>query len=107
MTHFLRHAHVPLDNNLTERALKLIIGVRKTAMFYKTLKSARLASYIQTALYSAAQNDENPYEYMSAVLENKQAVMHNPAQWLPWHYKKTLAQLELGNSRQAGFIDPG
>lgn len=107
LTQFLRHAHVPLDNNITERALKLIIQMRKSAMFYKTLNSAKIASYIQTALYSAAQNDINPYEYMSAVLTHKQAVMKNPQQWLPWNFQKTLAGLEPGNSRHEGCMEHG
>jgi transposase len=107
LTQFLRHAHVPLDNNLTERALKLIIQVRKSCLFYKTLKSAKIASYIQTALYSAAQNDINPYEYIQAVLDNKQAVIKNPSTWLPWNYKATLSGLEPGSSRHEGCITPG
>lgn len=107
LTQFLRHAHVPLDNNLTERALKLIIQVRKSCMFYKTLKSAKIASYIQTALYSAAQNEVNPYEYMQAVLDNKQEVIKNPAAWLPWNYEATLRGLEPGNWRHEGCITPG
>lgn len=107
LTQFLRHAYVPLDTNLTERALKLIIQVRKTAMFYKTLKSAKIASYIQTALYSAAQNDFNPYEYMKAVLDNKEAVLKNPDQWLPWRYQATLAGLEPGSSRHEGCMEQG
>lgn len=100
LTQFLRHIHIPLDNNLTERALKLIIQVRKTSMFYKTLRSAKIASYIQTALYSSAQNDVNPYEYMKAVLDNKQAVMQNPKQWLPWNYQETLRQNLEASARQ-------
>jgi transposase len=107
LTQFLRHAYVPLDNNLTERALKLVIQVRKSSMFYKTLKSAKIASYIQTALYSAAQNDVNPYEYMQAVLDNKQTVMQNPHRWLPWNFQAALTGLEPGNSRQDGCISPG
>jgi hypothetical protein len=107
LTQFLRHAHVPLDNNLTERALKLIIQVRKSCLFYKTLKSAKIASYIQTALSSAAQNDINPYEYIQAVLDNKQAVIKNPSTWLPWNYKATLSGLEPGSSRHEGCITPG
>jgi hypothetical protein len=107
LTQFLRHAHVPLDNNLTERALKLIIQVRKASMFYKTLKSAKIASYIQTALYSAAQNDLNPYEYMKTVLDNKEAVLKNPGQWLPWNYQATLAGLDPGNSRHEGCMEQG
>ena len=75
LTQFLRYLHVPLDNNLVERALKLIIQVRKSSMFYKTLKSAKIASYIQTALYSAAQNDLNPYDYMKSILDHKPRVL--------------------------------
>lgn len=107
LTQFLRHAHVPLDNNLTERALKLIIQVRKSCMFYKTLKSAKTASYIQTALYSAAQNKINPYEYIKAVLDNRQAVIKNPNAWLPWNYEAALSGLELGNSLHEGCMTPG
>ena len=101
-THFLRHPDIPLDNNLTERALKLIIQVRKTSLFYKTLKSAKIASYIQTALYSAAQNDVNPYDYMLAILRNKAKVIKNPTKWLPWCYKA-----EEDKARHEGCITPG
>ncbi len=87
---------------MTERALKLIIQVRKSSMFYKTLKSAKIASYIQTALYSAAQNDVNPYAYMEAILKNKEAVIQNPEKWLPWCY---LA--EEGKALHEDCIVPG
>ena len=45
------------------------------------LKIVRVASYIQTALYSTAQSDEDPYEYMTAVLQNKNAVIQDPEKW--------------------------
>lgn len=102
LTQFLRHPDIPLDNNLTERALKLVIQSRKSSMFYKTLHSAKIASYIQTALYSAAQNDVNPYEYMMAILANKEAVIKNPKKWLPWCY-----QAEEGKARHEDCITPG
>ena len=107
LTQFLRYAYIPLDTNITERALKLIIQIRKSSMFYKTLNSAKIASYIQTALYSAAQNEVNPYQYIKAILDNKEAVIKEPAKWLPWLYQATLAQLEPGSSFQEGDISPG
>ena len=55
LSQFLRSVHAPLDTNIVERALKLVIQVRKSSMFYKTLSSAAFASYVQSALYSAAQ----------------------------------------------------
>jgi transposase len=90
LSQFLRHAHAPLDTNIVERALKLVIQVRKSAMFYKSLSSAAFASHIQSAIYSAAQNDINPCEYMTALIDNEQAVIKNPQAWLPWHYEETL-----------------
>ena len=92
LSQFLRHPHAPLDTNIVERALKLVIQVRKSAMFYKSLSSAAFASYVQSALYSAAQNEINPCEYMCALIENEQAVIQNPTAWLPWTYQQTLKQ---------------
>lgn len=100
LSQFLRQIHAPLDTNIVERALKLVIQVRKSSMFYKTLSSAAFASYVQSALYSAAQNEINPCDYMSALIENEEAVTQNPSAWLPWHYKETLRQSLEANARQ-------
>jgi len=102
LSQFLRQLHAPLDTNIVERALKLIIQVRKSSMFYKTLDSAAFASYVQSALYSAAQNEINPCEYMCALIENEQLVIQNARAWLPWHYQETLKQsLEVGAKKSA------
>jgi transposase len=90
LTGFLEQAHAPLDTNLVERALKLVIQTRKSSMFYKTLSSAAFASTVQSALYSAAQNGINPYDYMKALIEHKDQVIKAPNDWLPWIYKKTI-----------------
>ena len=92
LSQFLRQVHAPLDTNIVERALKLVIQIRKSSMFYKTLSSASFASYVQLALYSAAQNEINPCDYMCALITNEQAVIQTPGDWLPWHYKETLKQ---------------
>lgn len=92
LSQFLRQIHAPLDTNIVERALKLVIQTRKSSMFYKTLSSAAFASYVQSALYSAAQNEINPCEFMGALIDNEHAVIQNPTEWLPWRYKKTLKQ---------------
>lgn len=100
LSQFLRQIHAPLDTNIVERALKLIIQVRKSSMFYKTLSSAAFASYVQSALYSAAQNEINPCDYMSALIENQQAVLENPNAWLPWCYQEVLKQNLEADARQ-------
>jgi transposase len=90
LSQFLRHVHAPLDTNIVERALKLVIQVRKSSLFYKNLSSAAFASYVQSALYSAAQNAINPCEYMRALIDNEKAVIKKPSDWLPWCYKEAL-----------------
>lgn len=100
LSQFLRQVHAPLDTNIVERALKLIIQVRKSSMFYKTLSSAAFASYVQSALYSAAQNEINPCDYMCALIDNESAVIQNPSAWLPWHYQETLKQSLEENAKQ-------
>jgi len=107
LTQFLRHKDVPIDTNITERALKLVIQTRKSSMFYKTLRGAELASFIQTALYSAAQNDVNPYEYMLNVLKYKKHVIEAPSVWLPWNYHKAIESLEDSNGFQGASNAPG
>ena len=100
LSQFLRQVHAPLDTNIVERALKLVIQVRKSSMFYKTLSSAAFASYVQSALYSAAQNEINPCDYMCALIDNEQAVIQNPSAWLPWHYQETLKQSLEADAKQ-------
>jgi hypothetical protein len=100
LSQFLRQIHAPLDTNIVERALKLVIQVRKSSMFYKTLSSAAFASYVQSVLYSAAQNEINPCDYMCALIENEKAVIENPNAWLPWRYIDTLKQSLEADARQ-------
>ena len=107
LTQFLRHKAVPIDTNLTERALKLVIQTRKSSMFYKTLKGTELASFIQTALYSAAQNDVNPYEYMLNILKYKKNVIEDPSAWLPWNYHKAIEELDDSKGFHGSSNSPG
>jgi len=104
LSQFLRQPHAPLDTNIVERALKLIIQIRKSSMFYKTLSSAAFASFVQSALYSAAQNEINPCDYMSALIDNEKAVLQNPNSWLPWYYKKTLKQSLEASAKQDALL---
>ena len=100
LSQFLRYANAPIDNNITEQALKLVIQVRKSSMFFKTLESAKFASHVQSALYSAAQNDLNPCSYMTTILQNEAAVIANPEAWLPWTYQETLKLMRQDDARK-------
>jgi hypothetical protein len=86
--------------NIAERVLKLPIRNRKSAKFYKTLKSALLASYVQSLLFSAAQNNINPFEYMKEILVRKDIVKKSPTKWLPWNYLESIQALDDSNFLQ-------
>jgi transposase len=108
LTQFLRHPGTPIDNNITERMLKIPIRSRKSSMFNKTKHGAMVSSYIITAIYTAVRNNVNPYHYLLAILNNQKAVSAQPQQWLPWNYEKLNPLLfEDGKARQAEESCPG
>jgi transposase len=108
LTQFLRHPGTPIDNNITERMLKIPIRSRKSSMFNKTKHGAMVSSYIITAIYTAVRNNVNPYHYLLAILNNQKAVSAQPQQWLPWNYAKLNPLLfEDGKARQAEESCPG
>jgi transposase len=80
----------PINNNVVERALKIPIRVRKTAMFYKTEHGATIGSILTTLIHTAALSSENPVEYLVALQENKSKIFKDPAAWVPWRYRETL-----------------
>jgi hypothetical protein len=93
LTLFLRMAGVPLDNNICERALKKAILHRKNALFYKTQKGARVGDIFMSLIHSAELNGENPFEYLVELQRHHEEVAANPADWMPWNYRDTLASL--------------
>jgi transposase len=64
LTHFLSVPGAPLDSNSVEQLLKVIIRVRKTAMFYKTENSAFISSAILSLIKTSVINDVNPLQYL-------------------------------------------
>ena len=73
-----------------EQALKIPIRNRKNAMFYKTEFGAEVAGFAQSLIFTAAQNDINPQDYLTMLLKNEDEVVKNPCAWLPWNYKDRL-----------------
>ena len=86
LTRFLTVAGCPVSNNAAERALKLIIRLRKTAMFHKTKYGALVASSLLSIIQSARENGVNPAHYLEDLLTNAEDVSKHPDKWLPWNY---------------------
>ena len=94
-TLFLRKPGAPLDNNIAERALKMTIRHRKASLFYRSQRGAHVGDVFMTLIHTAELHYQNPSEYLTALQRNYKAVAEKPADWMPWNYKQTLANLKL------------
>lgn len=94
LTRFLSVPGAPLDNNIAERALKMAIVHRKNSMRFKTLNGAEIGDAFMSLLHTCALNGINPFDYLMALNNNAEVVIKAPAQWLPWNYEPTLAQIK-------------
>jgi len=92
LTKFLYVPGAILDNNITERALKIPIRSRKNSLFYKTEHGAFVGSMLTTLIHTCVMNGENPVDYLIALQKNKKALFKSAKDWLPWTYKETLGR---------------
>ncbi len=92
LTRFLRVPGAPLDNNLRERALKKAILHRKNSLFYKTKNGARVGDIFLSFIHTAELNGVDPFHYLTELIRHRGEIHANPADWLPWNYRDTLAR---------------
>jgi hypothetical protein len=90
LTLFLRKPGVPLSNIDCERALKIPIGVRKMAYFYRTLTGARVSDIIFSLIATCIAASVNIFDYFVAVQNHCDNVQKAPELWLPWNYQQQL-----------------
>jgi len=93
LTLFLRQAGAPIDNNIVERALKKAILNRKNALFYKTLNGAGVGDLFMSLIHTCELNGTNPFHYLTELQRHAEDLAANPAEWMPWNYRETLARL--------------
>jgi len=96
LTGFLRIENAPLDNNITERALKKAIRHRRNSLFYKTLNGALVGDIHMALIHTAELNGVNAFDYMVALLRHPRQIAARPQEWLPWNYRATLERLGSG-----------
>jgi len=90
LTQFLRVPGAPLDNNATERILKMSILHRKNSLFYRTQRGAEVGDLFMSLVQTCRANQVNPFDYLLAVVRNTEAAKCDPGRWLPWNYHKNL-----------------
>jgi transposase len=94
LTAFCREPGAPVDNNTAERALKGAIRHRRNSLFFKNQVGAIVGDILTSILMTAKENDLNPVEYLQNLLTYREAWKQNPADWLPWNYESTMANLQ-------------
>ena len=96
MTRFLHVEGAPLDNNVNEQALKLVVLYRKNSLFYKTANGAKVGDVFMSLIHTGELNGINVFEYLVAVLRHREQSAACPADWMPWTYQTTLARITGG-----------
>jgi transposase len=99
LTLFLREPGAPLDSNLVERALKKCILHRKNSLFYKTENGAEVGDLFMSLIHTSELNDANPFDYLTELQKHAQELARNPAAWMPWNYRQTLAPADTSDHR--------
>jgi transposase len=90
-TRFVSVAGAPLDNNVVERALKLLIRQRQHSLFSKTAYSASIARVLTSLIATCLDAGVNVLDSLVALQEHRAEVFADPAAWLPWTYQASLA----------------
>lgn len=83
---FLKIPGAPLDNNILEATLKILIRIRKNALFFATEHSAFVGSMILSLIQTCIAAGQNPIDYLTALQVNKSQIFKEPMKWLPWNY---------------------
>jgi transposase len=91
LTVFLRVPGAPIENNICERVLKMAIRLRNASLFYRSGHGARVGDLYMSLIFTAELNGENSFEYLQALLEHESDLKDNPAAWMPWTFRATLA----------------
>ena len=90
LTTFLTVTGAPLDSSWAERAIKIAIRHRRNSLFYKTSKGAQVGDCLMSLIYTAQQNNIDPYDYLNTLQRYGPEVAANPSEWLPWNYQKNV-----------------
>ena len=91
LTLFLRVPGAPLDNNICERALKMVIRHRKNSLFYKTRRGAFVGDLFMSLIHTCFLCGADPLDYLTQLLRNHEQAARAPQEWMPWNYQAAAA----------------
>jgi len=94
LTLFLREPGAPLDNNLCESALRKAVIHRNNSLFYKTEHGAEVGDCFMSLIHTCRLAGEDPFHYLTELQLHHKELAANPAEWMPWNYRETLARIQ-------------
>jgi len=92
LTLFLRVPGAPLDNNIRERALKMVVLLRKNSLFYRTQYGDDVGDLFTSLIHTCDLNKVNSFDYLTELQRHAAELKANPTEWMPWNYRDTLAR---------------
>ena len=96
LTRFLDHGELEIDNNATEREIKVLVMARKNFLFSYSVEGAEALGIYFSVIQSARAHGLEPESYLTAVFKAIPLckTYEDYASLLPWNYAKTLSETE-------------
>lgn len=77
----------------------MAIRHRTNSLFYRSERGAYVGDVYMTLIHTTEMHDGNAFHYLTELMRHEKAVAEDPAAWLPWNYRETLARLNPDASR--------
>lgn len=92
LTRFLSVVGAPIDNNISERALKRAVLLRKNALFYKNEHGASVGAILLSLIETCRLNEVSAWAYLLWVMRHQAEARANPSACLPWNYARSESE---------------
>jgi len=66
---------------------------RKNSLFYRTLNGAQVGDLFMSLIHTCQLCGVHSFEYLTELLRHHRELAANPAGWMPWSYRETLAHM--------------
>ena len=74
--------------------MKRAVLHRKNALFYRTLNGAQVGDLFMSLIHTCQLCGANSFDYLTELQRHARELAANPAEWMPWNYRETLAHAQ-------------
>jgi hypothetical protein len=108
LTRFYEEPNVPLDTNILEQKLIMVVRYLAGSFNYQTENGAEVGDHLMSLIATAHANNIEPVAYLTDCLRKHQDLAQNPENYFPWVYRDRLAKREkLPNPEAPTGSGPG